>query len=167
MREEMQRPEVYQPFVMERFASWNSDIQEMELEFMKFNLLRGLAKKITLQWYEQEEAEVVWCRSDTEYVPNDEKLRTHVIVDNEDLLRGHAALSSAIIRATGTFGPPGGIGSSPGAPISHHAIIFETDKDETEVVSEIVKHEMENVYKMSVPLAVDIAVGKSWYDTKE
>jgi DNA polymerase-1 len=49
----------------------------------------------------------------------------------------------------------------------HDELIFETAKDEIEIVSEIVKHEMENVYKMSVPLAVDIAVGKSWYDTKE
>ena len=49
----------------------------------------------------------------------------------------------------------------------HDELIFETDKDETETVSAIVKHEMENVYKMSAPLAVDIAVGKSWYEAKE
>ena len=49
----------------------------------------------------------------------------------------------------------------------HDELIFETDKDEIEIVAKIVKEEMENVYKMSVPLVVDIAVGKSWYDTKE
>ena len=49
----------------------------------------------------------------------------------------------------------------------HDELIFETAYDEVEIVSEIVKQEMENVYKMSVSLTVDIAVGKSWYDTKE
>ena len=49
----------------------------------------------------------------------------------------------------------------------HDELIFETDKDEIDVVSKIVKEEMENVYKMSVPLVVDISVGKSWYETKE
>ncbi|MCL2816395.1 MAG: DNA polymerase I, partial [Oscillospiraceae bacterium] len=49
----------------------------------------------------------------------------------------------------------------------HDELIFEAYADETELVSQIVRHEMENVYKMSVPLVVDISVGKSWYDTKE
>ena len=49
----------------------------------------------------------------------------------------------------------------------HDELIFETANDEIEIVSKIVKEEMESVYKMSVPLVVDIAVGKSWYDTKE
>jgi len=49
----------------------------------------------------------------------------------------------------------------------HDELIFETEKGEIDIVSKIVKEEMENVYKMSVPLVVDIATGKSWYDTKE
>jgi len=49
----------------------------------------------------------------------------------------------------------------------HDELIFETEKDEIEIVSKIVKQEMENVYKMSVPIIVDISVGKSWYETKE
>jgi len=49
----------------------------------------------------------------------------------------------------------------------HDELIFETDKDEIDIVSKIVKDEMENVYKMNVSLVVDISVGKSWYETKE
>jgi len=48
----------------------------------------------------------------------------------------------------------------------HDELIFDTDKDEIESVKKIVKEEMENVYKMSVPLVADIATGKSWYDAK-
>ncbi|MCL2774076.1 MAG: DNA polymerase I [Oscillospiraceae bacterium] len=49
----------------------------------------------------------------------------------------------------------------------HDELIFETEKSELETVKEIVKHEMENVYQMSVPLIADISVGRSWYETKE
>ena len=49
----------------------------------------------------------------------------------------------------------------------HDELIFETDINELETVSRIVKEEMENVYKMSVPLVADIAVGETWYDAKE
>jgi len=49
----------------------------------------------------------------------------------------------------------------------HDELLFETDKNEIDIVSKIVKYEMENVYKMDVPLVVDISVGNSWYEAKE
>jgi DNA polymerase-1 len=49
----------------------------------------------------------------------------------------------------------------------HDELLFEAAIDEVDIVSKIVKYEMENVYKMSVPLVVDISVGKSWYEAKE
>ena len=35
-----------------------------------------------------------------------------------------------------------------------------------DIVKEIVKDKMENVYKLSVPLKVDINTGVTWYDAK-
>lgn len=48
----------------------------------------------------------------------------------------------------------------------HDELIVETHPDEIEKVSEIVRREMEGAAKLSVPLAVDLNTGKSWYDTK-
>ena len=48
----------------------------------------------------------------------------------------------------------------------HDELIIEAHKDEVSQVSDILKYEMENVLKLSVPLAVDMNTGKSWYDTK-
>jgi DNA polymerase-1 len=48
----------------------------------------------------------------------------------------------------------------------HDELIFEAEKSEVDIVKKIVKYEMENVYKMSVPIIADISVGKSWYDAK-
>ena len=48
----------------------------------------------------------------------------------------------------------------------HDELIVEAHVDEVEIVKEILKSEMENVFKMKVPLKVDMNVGKSWYDTK-
>lgn len=44
----------------------------------------------------------------------------------------------------------------------HDELLFETPEDEIEIVKEIIKHEMENAIKLSVPLKVDIGLGKSW-----
>jgi DNA polymerase-1 len=49
----------------------------------------------------------------------------------------------------------------------HDELIIEAYKDEIDIVTEIVKYEMENVCKMSVPLIADISVGKSWYEAKQ
>ena len=48
----------------------------------------------------------------------------------------------------------------------HDELIFNVYKDEIDVVKNIVKDKMENVYKLNVPLIVDIEEGKNWYDTK-
>ena len=48
----------------------------------------------------------------------------------------------------------------------HDELIFDVYKDELEEVKELVRDIMENTYKLSVPLKVDIEVGKDWYDAK-
>ena len=48
----------------------------------------------------------------------------------------------------------------------HDELIFNVYDDELEIVKEIVKDKMENVYKLSVPLKVDIEIGKTWYEAK-
>jgi DNA polymerase-1 len=42
--------------------------------------------------------------------------------------------------------------------------LLEAPESETEKVAELVKHEMENVHSMNVPLVVDVKVGKNWRD---
>jgi DNA polymerase-1 len=49
----------------------------------------------------------------------------------------------------------------------HDELIFEAEREESGLVEKIVKEEMENAYKMDVPLVVDIKSGVSWYQTKE
>ena len=39
-------------------------------------------------------------------------------------------------------------------------------KEEEELVKKIIKEEMENVYKLDVPLKVEIDTGISWYEAK-
>lgn len=48
----------------------------------------------------------------------------------------------------------------------HDELIIETCEDEVEIVSKIVKDEMEHAVSMDVNLDVDLNVGKSWYETK-
>lgn len=48
----------------------------------------------------------------------------------------------------------------------HDELVFEVVHDELESVNGIVRHEMENAMKLSVPLKVDIGYGKTWYDAK-
>ncbi len=48
----------------------------------------------------------------------------------------------------------------------HDELIVEAPDGERELASKILKEEMENAYKLSVPLTVDMNSGKSWYDTK-
>jgi len=48
----------------------------------------------------------------------------------------------------------------------HDELIFDTLKEELEDVKTIVKETMENVYKLQVPLKVDINYGKNWYEAK-
>ncbi len=48
----------------------------------------------------------------------------------------------------------------------HDELIIETPLDEAEAVKKILKTEMENAYKLNVPLKVDMNVGETWYDAK-
>lgn len=48
----------------------------------------------------------------------------------------------------------------------HDELIIEAPKSEADRVCVVLREEMENAAKLSVPLKVDMAVGRSWYDTK-
>ena len=48
----------------------------------------------------------------------------------------------------------------------HDELIIDTKKEELEKVKEIVKNTMENIYKLEVPLKVDINYGNNWYEAK-
>jgi DNA polymerase-1 len=48
----------------------------------------------------------------------------------------------------------------------HDELILESDSACAERAAEILKEEMQNVYEMRVPLAVDVNSGHSWYDAK-
>ena len=48
----------------------------------------------------------------------------------------------------------------------HDELIIETCPEEKDEVCKILKTEMENAINLSVPLAVDMSEGKSWYDAK-
>jgi DNA polymerase-1 len=48
----------------------------------------------------------------------------------------------------------------------HDEVVFNVLKSEEKEVEEIVKNIMENTYKLSVPLIVDINKGIDWYDAK-
>ncbi len=48
----------------------------------------------------------------------------------------------------------------------HDELIVEAHKDEVNCVKEIVKREMENAFSLSVPIDVDMASGRSWFDAK-
>jgi DNA polymerase-1 len=44
----------------------------------------------------------------------------------------------------------------------HDELVFETPESELEIIKELVKKEMENVMPMSVPIKVDIGIGRNW-----
>ena len=48
----------------------------------------------------------------------------------------------------------------------HDELIFEVKEEEIKIVKEIVKERMENAFKLSVPLVVDINMGKDLYEAK-
>ncbi len=48
----------------------------------------------------------------------------------------------------------------------HDELVFEVEKGEEEILKKIVKEEMENAVKLSVPLIVDDSFGKNWYEVK-
>jgi DNA polymerase-1 len=48
----------------------------------------------------------------------------------------------------------------------HDELVFEVLPDEMDQVQELVKYEMEHAAELSVPLVVDLGVGKNWLETK-
>ena len=48
----------------------------------------------------------------------------------------------------------------------HDELLLEIKENEKEEVVKILKTEMENAYKLSVPLSVDLNVGENWYEAK-
>jgi DNA polymerase-1 len=44
----------------------------------------------------------------------------------------------------------------------HDELVFEVPEDEIEQMKVLVKNTMENVVQLSVPLVVDIGIGKNW-----
>ncbi len=49
----------------------------------------------------------------------------------------------------------------------HDELVIDCPENEREKVAEILKEEMERAALLSVPLTVDIGVGKTWFDSKE
>jgi DNA polymerase-1 len=48
----------------------------------------------------------------------------------------------------------------------HDELVFEAPSEEVGAVSAMVKREMENVYRLEVPLLVDVGQGENWRDAK-
>ena len=48
----------------------------------------------------------------------------------------------------------------------HDELVLDAPEDEVDVATEILKNEMENAVKLSVPLTVDVHAGKNWYEAK-
>jgi len=46
----------------------------------------------------------------------------------------------------------------------HDELVFDAHKNELEVIKPIIKEEMENAYKMAVPLDVEIGIGQNWLE---
>ncbi|OAD45567.1 DNA polymerase I [Polaribacter atrinae] len=44
----------------------------------------------------------------------------------------------------------------------HDELVFDAHKDELETIRPIIKYEMENAFKMSVPLDVEVGIGENW-----
>lgn len=48
----------------------------------------------------------------------------------------------------------------------HDELIVECEESEKETVKKILKNSMENVYKLDLPLKVDVCEGRNWYESK-
>ena len=48
----------------------------------------------------------------------------------------------------------------------HDELIIECKESDSQTACTILKEEMENAVKLSVPLTVDVHTGDSWYDAK-
>jgi DNA polymerase-1 len=48
----------------------------------------------------------------------------------------------------------------------HDELLLEVPEDEIKRTKEVVREEMESVYEMSVPLVVDVGIGRNWMEAK-
>ncbi|KAB1160318.1 DNA polymerase I [Tenacibaculum aiptasiae] len=46
----------------------------------------------------------------------------------------------------------------------HDELVFDAHKDELEIIQPIIKEEMENAFKMTVPLDVEVGLGENWLE---
>ena len=46
----------------------------------------------------------------------------------------------------------------------HDELVFDAHKDELDIIKPIIKYEMENAFKMIVPLNVEMGIGKNWLE---
>jgi len=46
----------------------------------------------------------------------------------------------------------------------HDELVFEVPEEESDVMRTLVREQMENVHLLTVPLLVEIGVGKNWRD---
>ena len=46
----------------------------------------------------------------------------------------------------------------------HDELVFEVPAEEVDIISQLVKHEMENAIHLKVPLKVDVGIGKNWLE---
>ena len=46
----------------------------------------------------------------------------------------------------------------------HDELVFDIHVDEIETMKTLVKHEMENAYRMTVPLDVELDLGENWLE---
>jgi DNA polymerase-1 len=49
----------------------------------------------------------------------------------------------------------------------HDELVFESPPEEVETLSRLVRHHMENVVALQVPLVVDIGIGPNWLEAKQ
>ena len=46
----------------------------------------------------------------------------------------------------------------------HDELVFDCHKDELEEMKQLIQSEMENAYKLSVPLDVEVGIGQNWLE---
>ena len=48
----------------------------------------------------------------------------------------------------------------------HDELVFDVPENEAEIMKNLIRDVMENIYKLDVPLKVDIEYGRTWYEAK-
>ena len=49
----------------------------------------------------------------------------------------------------------------------HDELVFDMKKEEEEILTRLVKENMENAIKLNVPLVVDIGIGDNWLEAHQ